>query len=197
MRASTKRIISILASAALLIATLVLWQFAISGEYDAVQKLRGEVASKLEAAGNAEAAVKQLRKIIEEFQGITRVQESFNLSLPNSENLPQAIGQIQGIAAAANLTLQSMGVEILPLRVLAQGASKDFTKAVGVIRLNFGLLGTYESFRSFLQALETNVRIFDTFDVTISRAGGSANRNLYLYNLSVDTYYQSLSKEAF
>jgi hypothetical protein len=90
-----------------------------------------------------------------------------------------------------------MGVEILPLRVLAQGASKDFTKAVGVIRLNFGLLGTYESFRSFLQALETNVRIFDTFDVTISRAGGSANRNLYLYNLSVDTYYQSLSKEAF
>lgn len=189
MRASTKRIASILLATTLFIASLVLYSSFISDEYDTVQRLRGEIVSRTELVGDQEAAVRQVQQLIAEFQGITRLKETLNLSLPARENLPQALGQIQGIAAANNLTLQSLGVELLPFRVPPTGAIGGLAKGIGTLRVNFRLLGTHESFRAFLTTIETNVRVFDLFRVDITH-GGQPNQNLYIYNLAVDTYYQ-------
>lgn len=189
MRASTKRILSILLATTLFIASLVLWSSFITAEYDTVQRLRGEIVSKTELVNDQEAAVRQVQNLIAEFQGITRLQETLNFSLPARENLPQALGQLQGIAAANNLTMQSMGVEMLPFRVPPTGAIGGLAKGIGTLRINFRLLGTHESFRAFLQTLETNVRVFDLFRLDVTH-GGQPNQNLYIYSVAADTYYQ-------
>ena len=178
-----------LLATALAILSLVLYSSFISGEYDTIQRLRGEIVSRTQLVNDQEAAVKQVQQLITEFQGGTKLQETLNLSLPARENMPQALGQLQGIAAANNLTLQSMGVEILPFRVPPTGAIGGLAKGLGTLRINFRLLGTHESFRAFATTLETNVRVFDLFRVDVTH-GGQPNQDLYVYNLSVDTYYQ-------
>ena len=178
-----------LTATTLAIGALVLYSSFISNEYDTVQRLRGEIVSRTALVQDQEAAVKQVQQLIAEFQGVTRLQETLNLTLPARENMPQALGQIQGIAAANNLTLQAMGVEVLPFRVPPTGAIGGLAKGIGTLRVNVSILGTHESFRAFLQTLETNVRVFDLFRVDVEH-GGQPNQNLYVYKLSVDTYYQ-------
>lgn len=189
MRASTKRVLSILLAVTFFIASLVLYSSFISGVYESTQRLRGEIATRTKLVKDQEAAVRQVQKIIAEFQGVARLTDTLNLSLPPQQQLPQALNQIRGIAAANNLTLQSMGVEVLPFRVPPAGAIAGLAKGVGTLRVNARILGTHESFRAFLQTLETNVRIFDLFRMDIAH-GGQPNQNLYVYILAVDTYYQ-------
>lgn len=178
-----------LTATTLFILTLVLYSSFIKSEYDTIQKLRGEIVSRTALVRDQEAAVKQVQQIIAQFQGVTRLQETLNLTLPARENMPQALGQIQGIAAANNLTIQSMSVEVLPFRVPPQGAIGGLAKGIGTLRINVSILGTHESFRAFLQTLETNVRVLDLFRVDIAHEG-RPNQNIYTYKLSVDTYYQ-------
>lgn len=62
---------------------------------------------------------------------------------------------------------------------------KEETKA-NTVSYTFTISASYEAFRSFLAALEKNLRIVDVTD--ISFAGGSAN--LFEFTLKAKSYYQ-------
>ena len=58
-----------------------------------------------------------------------------------------------------------------------------------VIQINLRLAGTYESFKAFLERIETNIRVMDL--VRLSIVPGKSGTT-YSYDVVVHTYYQSL-----
>ena len=64
------------------------------------------------------------------------------------------------------------------------------TKQSGSVRefpIIMSMLGTYDSFKNFLEALEKNLRLVDMDSLSFSATGAT---DLFSYNLKLKTYYQ-------
>lgn len=190
MRASTKRILSILTSALLMIAVVVIYIKLIKPDYTDVQKLRGEIQARKNLLEEQTNAVRQVQELISQLQNqnITHFQEEISLILPLTESIPQAVDQYQAVARAAGLSIQSIGLNYLAIKPAA--SDTGLAKGIGTIRFKLKLLGSYEGMKVFSQAIETNVRLTDLVDFKINRTA-QPGQNLYLNEITVDSYYQS------
>lgn len=190
MKASTKRILSILASTLLLIAVVVIYIKLIKPAYSDVQQLRGEIQARENLLSEQNQAVNQVQNLIGQLQNqnITQFQDQISLVLPTGENVPQALNQYQTIAQASGLSLQTVALNYLAIKPAASNV--NLTKGVGTERFKLKVLGSYEAVKTFLQAIETNVRLTDLVSLKISRTAQSG-QNLYVTEIVVDSYYQS------
>lgn len=190
MKASTKRIISILISVSLMIAIVVIFVKFIKPAYAELQNLRGEIQTRAVLLEDQTKAVSQVQNLISQLQeqNISQFQEQISLVLPLNESVPQALSQYQTIAQANGLNVQSAGLNYLAIKPSA--ANINLAKGIGTIRFKLKLLGSYEAIRTFIQAIETNVRLTDLVSFKISRAG-QTKQNLYLNEVVVDAYYQT------
>lgn len=189
MRASTKRILSIMVSALLLIAAIFVYVKLIKPVYADIQKLRGEIQARNNLLKEQTHAVSQIQNLISQLQdqNITKFQEQISLVLPITESAPQALNQYQAIAQASGLGIQSVGLNYLAIKTIVSDTA--LTKGIGTIRFKLKLLGSYEAMKAFSQAIETNVRLTDVVNSKISRTG-QIGQNLYLNEIVVDSYYQ-------
>jgi len=190
MRASTKRILSIMVSAFLLIAVVVVYVKLIKPAYSDLQKLRGEIQAQNNLLAEQTQAVSQVQNLISQLQeqNVTKFQEQISMVLPITEGVPQALSQYQSIAQASGLNLQSVGLNYLAIKTIASDTA--LARGVGSIRFKLKLLGSYEAMKTFSQTIETNVRLTDVVSFKISRTG-QPGQNLYLNEIVVDSYYQS------
>ncbi len=190
MRASTKRILSIMMSAILLIAVVVVYVKLIQPVYSDVQKLRGEIQARQNLLQDQSQAVTQVQNLISQLQNqnITQFQEQISLVLPTSESVPQALSQYQAIAQASGLSIQSVGLNYLAIKPAATDI--NLAKGIGTDRFKLKVLGPYEAIKTFFQTIETNVRLTDLVSFKISRTG-QPGQNLYLNEIVVDSYYQA------
>jgi Tfp pilus assembly protein PilO len=190
MKSSTKRIVSILISMALLIAVAVIFVKLIKPSYGDIEKLRGEIQARTTILTNQNKAVAQVQNLIGQLQeqNIFQFQEQISLILPLAENVPQALNQYQAIAQANGLSIQSAGLNYLAIK--ASTSNINLAKRIAPIRFKLKLLGSYEAIKAFTQAIETNVRLMDLIGFKITRAG-QVGQNIYLNEMTVDTYYQT------
>lgn len=190
MKASTKRILSILISASLMIAVIIIFLKLIKPAYVEVQNLRGEINARVILLEDQTKAVSQVQNLISQLQeqNISQFQEQISLILPLTESVPQALSQYQTIAQVNGLNIQSAGLNYLAIKPSASNIS--LAKRIGTVRFKLKILGSYEALKTFMQAVETNVRLTDLVELKISRAG-QPKQNLYLNEVVVDAYYQT------
>ncbi|MFA5084428.1 MAG: hypothetical protein WC475_03580 [Candidatus Paceibacterota bacterium] len=177
-------------SVILLIAMTVVYVEFISPAYSDIQKLRGEIQARENLLNQQTQAVNQIQNLISQLQNqnITQFQEQISLVLPINESVPGALNQYQAIAQASGLSNQSIGVDSLAIKPAASDIG--LAKGIGTDRFKLKLLGSYEAMKTFLQALETNVRLTDLVSFKMSRTA-QAGQNLFLNEIVVDSYYQT------
>lgn len=189
MKPSAKRALSLLLSAGLLLVSLVVYALLIRPEYEMVRQFRGELASKTALLEDQKISITQVQNLLAQYQGVVKLGDSLSLALPAEESLSSVMSQLNAIAQLSNLSIQSVSASYLPIKPSAAGISS--AKNTGTLRLDFKLFGPYAAFKKFLQSLETNVRIMDLRNLKITPEGTKANPDLFSYNLTVDTYYQT------
>ena len=187
MKASTKRFSSILLAILIFIASLFIYSSLIRPAYSEIKSLRAEIASRLKLINKNEVFVQQVKKLLTEYQDVAKVQETTSLILPLEQNTPQTVNQINGLSEFNKLTIEFLSVQQLAIKPSDQ---PGLVKGLGVLRYNLRLTGTYENFKLFLQAAETNVNLMDLVSLKIEQATKSAQDNLS-YTITMDTYYQA------
>jgi Tfp pilus assembly protein PilO len=189
MRASTKRILSIMISAILLIAVVVVYVKFIQPAYSEVQNLRGKIQARQNLLQDQSQAVSQVQNLISQLQNqnISQFQDQISLVLPTTESIPQALNQYQAIAQASGLSIQSASVSYLAIK--PSTANINLAKGTGTNRFKLNVLGPYEAIKTFFEAIETNVRLTDLVSSKLSRTG-QPGQNLFLNEMVVDSYYQ-------
>ena len=187
MRSSGKRLLGILATLLFLVGSIFVYGYLIRPALDEINELRGKVASRSDVLDNYGAAVKQLQNLLAQYQESADIQNQVSLALPIGQNVPQDINQIVGIAAANNMNVKSLGLQQMAIKP----SKAPLVKGMGTLRINTQLAGSYANFKSFLRSLETNITILDMANLKIEIQKDKIGSLFMVYNMSIDTYYQT------
>ncbi len=189
MKASTKRIISILLSAALLLGAIIAYSDMVVPQYDIVNELRGEYQSKVAALDNQRQIVNQVKTLLTEYRSIPDLRSVVSLALPTSEDTAGAFGQLYALAQETNLSIQQFGINNAQASKAA-ASDKSLIRSVGTAQINIYVVGSYANFKTFLQGVEQNLRVMDLTSLKMQPVSKS-NQDLFFFNVSINTYYQS------
>jgi len=191
MKVSTKRVFSILIAIFMFIASLFIYSSLIKSIYAEIKNKRTEIVSRLELINKYETSIKQIQKILSEYQNISQFAETISSILPPEQNVSQSVNQISGLAKINNLIINFLSVQQL---AITPSSKPDLIRGRGVLRLNFALTGSYENFRKFVQTMETNISLMDLISLKIEpkiETGLKSVKDNFSYAMAVDTYYQS------
>ena len=192
MKASTKRFASILGTLALIIASVAIYVVLLKPVYSGdikdiknpgVQQLRGEQKALGELKKQTEQTIKEFQNIKKQYESLEQL-ERFNLSLPDNEEIPTLINQLQNISQASGLKIENISLQKMPFK---SSADKNvLQKPLGTLRINLQMNGSYDAIKSFLEGIETNLRLMDAQSLKLSKS----QKGGFNYNISVDTYFQ-------
>lgn len=188
MKASTKRILTIAFSGVFLIATLVVYGNFIRPTIDTVALKRDETASKEAVFTSQTNAVLEVQNIISQVQGAEDFNNRVALAIPRGTNVTEILYQIHSINQITQTELLDFSVESAPY--VSAGRDQTIVKRLGTLNLTMSVRGEYESLKTFLESLETNIRIMNVTDAAIFPTDQSAQSGLYMLNLKVETYFQ-------
>lgn len=185
MKDSTKRLIIILGSFTLLVAILYLFFSKVMTSFSGIQVLRAEKLAKEILLENQDEAERKIGELFKQYSGLSKTQEALSLILPIGSNTPTLMNQIQGIARNNLIQINSLFFQYLPIKQ----SGREIVNGVGTLRVSLSLSGTYDSFKSFISQLETNVRIIDVDNMRVE-GGAVPRKDVFSYNLLIDAYYQ-------
>lgn len=184
MKPATKRLGSILVSLAFLVGAVILFNSLVLPEYGTIQELRGERNALEAVVKEEEQLVKTASRLLNEYQSARDIQSTLSLVLPTEEATSGIINQLQGIASINGVAVEGVNIEAAPLQFQGTGS---VVEPVGTLKLAVRLKGSYEGLRSYIQSLETNVRIIDVDSFVV---GGGGTRDPLRATLVIRTYYQ-------
>ena len=197
MKQSTKRLFSMSLALLLIVAAFVIYFSFIRPAYEDTQKVRSEEFSRQTFTDRQSAVINQVKKLISVYQGQGELQDAVSLSLPLTPDEPGALAQLNGLLENNHIFPQSFGLSVLGSQGgtarRTQGTSTEsFAKPLSTMLFKIRAIGTYEDIKNFLANLETNIRIFDIRDFSISPVSGKGSPTAYNVDLTVATYWQNL-----
>jgi hypothetical protein len=201
MKQNTKRLYSMVIALFFLVLALVWYFDFLVPAYTDLQTAKGNQISEQNLLTNEQQIVSQFQGLLASYQSQSSDEQAVDAALPVGPHLADAIAQIYGIASANNVAVQSMGIasELIPSPATGSGVSGaastgQIVHPVGTITFTLGMIGSYENFKAFLGALETNIRLFDVKQVTFQPGGVTGKGSVpdvFNYSITATTYYQS------
>ena len=186
MKPSTKRILIIILSVALLVGALVVYGNFIRPEMESVAKARSLAASKENLLNNQTAAVVQVQNVISQFQTAEGFSEKIALAIPREPATTDALNQVYAISLSSKADLLDFSVEMQPFRT---PSGESVIRQLGTVSLNISARGAYQDIKSFLQSLETNARIANVGEMRITPVAGMSGT--YTISATVEMYFQN------
>ena len=189
VRGSSTRFFSLLASLAILIASIVVYSLLLKPAYEEVNQLRGDLTSKSDLVSEQRRVIEKVKELLDQYPSLAGPRQKISLALPDKADYPTLLNQINGLTNAAGLALQSVSLaSVTSAQAGGLGAGSN-VPIMSTIQINLDVSGSYQTLKSFLQTIETNIRIMDLVSLAITPL---ANSNNYNYHLVVNTYYQTL-----
>jgi len=177
----------------LIVGAFVLFFDFIRPAYEEAQSVRSDQLSRRTFVETQRAAIDQVKKLIETFQEEAALQETVSAALPLRAEVSNALAQISAIAANNSIGLQSFTITSPGAQQVIINDVRDtrggIVKSVGTLTFQVKFVGSYEAFKSFLQNVETNIRILDVRNVNFQPAG-KPDQNLYVYDMTFAAYFQ-------
>ncbi len=190
MRHSAQRLISLVIAVALVFAALFIFVQLVRPTYADTEYSRGTLASKRNLVESQEKVVKAVKDALQKYDSNEEAQRAVSLALPLTPDEGSIFYEIQKLAELNLLSLQSFQAGAPTASGDAKKKATFTLKPVYSLNFQMKLVGSYENFKKFLDALETNVRLTDVKNVTVEPLARSS-QNFYTFTLSVVTYYQS------
>jgi Tfp pilus assembly protein PilO len=214
MKKETKRLASLIIAALLIAGALVVYFEFIVPAYSNLQMVKGQEESEATLYANEQQIVSQAKSLLATYTADASSSQSVAMALPVGQDLSGALAQVYGIAANTGVTVQGTGVSVQVIapqvdiasttvitnatdsQIANAAAAGLITKPIGTVSFVVTGSGSYESFKKFLQGLETNIRIFNVTAISLQPVGATAtktqaaNQDLFNYTITVVTYYQ-------
>jgi Tfp pilus assembly protein PilO len=209
MKPETKRLSSIVIAALIVAGALVIYFEFIVPAYTNLQSLKGQQQSETTLYANENQIVSQGKSLLATYQGAASSSQAVAMALPVGQDVSGALAQLYGIAANAGVTVQTTGISIQAVQVTKApaattgsqianaAAAGSVIKPTGTVSLRVSGSGSYEAFKTFLQGIESNIRIFDVTNLSLTPGGTAAtktqagNQDMFNYGITVVTYYQA------
>jgi Tfp pilus assembly protein PilO len=194
MKHSTARLISFTAAMLFLVGAWIVFMNLVRPAYKEAQDLKAEKLSRENFYENQQTMLAQFQEIEKAYKGNGNPQTVVSLAFPQTKDEANLLNQLESMASRNNVAVQSITVSTPGARqtnsVRGATASSSLVRPIGVISVQARLTGTYASFKSFLSAAETNLRIIDITALSIAPVGKSS-QDFYSFDVNFDSYYQN------
>jgi len=184
MNPALKRLIGVTVSLTFFLGSIVIFTALIVPASNEIQDLRGEREALTSILEEENLRIEAVRKLFQQFGSLTTLHETLERALPTEEEIPNVINQLQGMANVSGVTIDSLDITFPAIKA---ANSNDVVRPLGEVQITFSLKGDYESVKSYLNGIETNVRIMDVQRLGIQ---GGVENNTLDYNIVVNAYYQ-------
>lgn len=113
-------------------------------------------------------------------------------SLPSEKDIPGLIVQFEALASENGLILEKLKFFERKETKEEKEGGVELQKSHKTLNVILSVTGGYQSFRSFLEALEFNIRIMDIKSIEFSskRTEEEEERGLFTFNVELEVYYQ-------
>jgi len=194
MKEITKRNISIifiviLFGATIIIFFLLTWP-ALTKIFDLNYNLN-QIKNEYEKQNRA---VQLAKSIIEQYKNLNDVNQMISLTMPRTEELYNVLVQLNKISENSGLIIQNLSLQkSTPTSISTSTNQQELIKSMQTIIITLSLNGTYESFKTWLEAIETNIRLMDITSITFAsltygeKSGGA---NFFNFKVNLNLYYQ-------
>lgn len=175
----------------LIIALIAIVVFLDLPAYNRVSFLRKEIKTSrvfLEERQELIAKVEQLKEIYDSREKeIGRVY----YVLPLEKDIPNLIVQFEALATENGLVLEKIDFIEKTIKKAADstpqaGPQKEYKS----LEVSLSLSGSYESLKSFLEALEYNIRLADIKSINFSSEKGLEGGSIFTFGINLEVYYQ-------
>jgi len=190
MRYTTKRNLSLTLSVIFLAGALVVFFVLDWPIFKKIGELNKKINQEQTQYENQYKAVEVAKSIINQYKSLLSVSQTISLSIPRDPEVQNLLAQLENITTQSGLALQNINFENIGA-TLPQ-SQKDIVKSYRTLRLTLGLLGNYESFKTWLGAIENNIRLMDVVKITFTGLSSEAQKTTGLFNFKVilNVYYQ-------
>lgn len=191
MRASTKRVTSLLIAFLLIIMTIALYSLFLGPALNEVSDLRGRIAAQSSLLSTQKDAVQKFQQLKTLYSDqYKNLDNNLANTLPTKEEVPAVVNQIQALSRVSNLALQTLTFKYASLK--PTGKASALVKPIGTLIVTLQTAGSYEGLKSFLKGIETNIRVMDVVSIKSNPIRKEENvvQNLFLHTIEVETYYQ-------
>ncbi len=185
MKHSLKRFSAIIIALAFIVGAIIIYSNFIKPTYDGIKMKQGELAKKESVIKEQKEIFGKFQKIFSTYQNYGDVSKNISLALPLNPNVSEEVFQLSSLALLNKLDFQSIDTKELAITPSAS----QLIKSKGTLRSNIKLTGGYESFKAYLDNLETNIRILSINSLRVEKMTNVSD--LFNYNLEVDVYYQA------
>lgn len=184
----------------LLAAALVVYFELILSAYGSAESVKAEMLGLQSFLGGQKPVIGRIQELISAYQSQGRLEEAISLALPAKQDSAGALAQIYGLSQSSDLDLLSATLSVTAVENLSRARSGEtvslrasIQKPVGTTVVRMRLGGPYEGLKSFIERLETNIRIFNVRSLTIQPilTAQRSTQNLFTYDLEVAAYHQA------
>ena len=192
MKSSTRRLLSFVIACLFLFVALIVFLNFLRPAYHEAQVLKGQRVSLQNFISNQEATIAQVERVIKEYEGSQNPKEVVTMALPRAKNEAELLNQLSVLADKNALAIQNVNVNPPGSRAASRTgvSSSTLVKPLNVISVQMRVAGSYLAFKSFLSAIETNLRIMDVGGIAVQPVGRS-NQDFYNFDITVQSYYQN------
>ncbi len=190
MKYTTKRNISLTIVLALVGAALGVFFGLDWPAFQRIGELNGKIAQEKVQYQEQYEAVQIAKSIINQYKSLSGVSQTISLSVPREDEIQNIIAQINNISLQAGLTTQSINFQGV---TVTQPKKDVLVKNNQITRIDVSLLGSYESFKTWLSAIEGNIRLMDVQKISFSGVSGAdstKNQSTFNFKVSLNVYYQ-------
>lgn len=193
MQHFSKRFLSILVTFALFAAALFAYINLIRPTYDTIKNEQARLAVAQQHNAEYTSIYDKLKQVLARYEQSPDLQNKVSATLPLEENIPDSMHQITAAALANGLNVLSIDVKegaVLSSGSASKAGGQTLVKNIGVLKNSIQLTGAYPQFRSFLQAVDTNMRIMSLDSLRIEKAGDPTRPDQFAFNVTITSYYQ-------
>lgn len=159
------------------IAGIIFWTLLMP-IYDTIMAQREAITERADIIKNRSDIIANISTLTQEYANKSANIARFSSIVPAQKSAPEIISSIQALATQNGLQLTTIS--------LSGGTNKD-TSSYQEQSIDLGLTGGYLSFKSFLMALERNIRLIDI--ISIDASPTSDNSSIIGFRIKGNAYY--------
>jgi Tfp pilus assembly protein PilO len=166
---------------------LLLIVYIILPEFYNFRNLKKELEIKNQEIESIENYHKKITAASDKLKDYEESLLKINSALPDDYSAPSLFNYLQKTSAENGLFLKSVGLAMAPVkRVESSPEAQTSKQGVEERYVNINLIGSYDSFKTFLKAIEKSSRMIETENILIKIDEGILN---FILLLKVSSYH--------
>ena len=174
---------STIISIILLLASVGIFFGYINPTYTDTQSLTGQLGQYEQALSNSKELLSERDKLIAKRDSVDPMELTrLETLLPNSVDGVTLIIELDSIASQYNMRIRNF-TELAQAQAGTLGVSAT---PYGTLSLTFTTTASFQTFISFLKALESDLRLVDVSNISFNSA---SNNSVYDFTVTINTYW--------